>query len=44
MVKNQKSIKMEDFYKVMQESGNVKKALRDDKGFATWYSTKRKKK
>ena len=44
MAKPKKSVKMSDFYKVMQESGNVKKALRDDKGFATWYSTKRKKK
>jgi hypothetical protein len=44
MVIKKKSVRMEDFYKVMQESGNVKKALRDDKGFATWYSTKRKKK
>lgn len=44
MVKKQKSVKMDDFYKVMQESGNVKKALRDDKGFAQWYAMKRKKK
>lgn len=38
-----KKINMKDFYKAMQLSGTVKRALKDDPEFRKWYNTKRKR-